>query len=83
MFVTVVGLSFRDGSPSKFFWAASEADPNTLDRETIYALAQRQNHGPFDSPEEAEAAAKRAIGITDDCEITDGGAWDSNWSKLQ
>jgi hypothetical protein len=77
MHVGIVCLSFRDGTPNKYFWWASE-DQN-LDQEKIVAMAKR--NGPFDSAEQAEQAAQTAIGITPDCEIEHGGMWNPKWSK--
>jgi hypothetical protein len=79
MHIGVVEISFRDGTPPKFFWFATETAPEDLDQETILSMAKP--NGPFDSLEEAEQAGERAIGITDDCEIEDGGMWNPAWSK--
>jgi hypothetical protein len=76
MHIGVVCISFRDGSPSKFFWWASETDPNEFDdsdREQVLAMAKK--NGPFDTAAEAEHAARIAIGIGPDCEIQNGGKW--------
>jgi hypothetical protein len=45
-------------------------------------MAAEELHGPFDTPEEADEAAKIAIG-GEDCEVTDAGMWDPAWSRPQ
>jgi hypothetical protein len=60
--VGVVCVSFRDGSPPKYFWWASETDPNEFDdydREQV--MAQAKNNGPFDTAAEAAEAARAKL----------------------
>src|ERR1700757_2197163 len=78
----VAGIRAPDGV-KKFYWFATEDYNRFLAAHSMEAaelLAAEQLHGPFDTAEEADEAAKIAI-VGKDCEFRHGGMWDPAWSK--
>jgi hypothetical protein len=75
-----VVLAAPDGPQTKYYWWASESDPNNLSSQELMVAAAR--NGPFDTAAEAEEAARFAV-IGPDCEVTEGGTWDPACEKPQ
>jgi hypothetical protein len=77
-------LDAPDGPQTKYYWWASETNPNNLsEQEAQELMAATVRNGPFDTKAEADEAARIAV-IGPDCKITKGGKWDdSAWEKPQ
>jgi hypothetical protein len=75
-----VVLDAPDGLQTKYYWWASESDPNNLSSQELMVAAAR--NGPFDTKAEAEEAARIAC-VGPDCELIEGGTWDPAWEKPQ
>jgi hypothetical protein len=82
--VVQVVLDAPEGPQTQFYWWASEnADllqeiAQNLER----SVRHRDLHGPFDTAAAADEAARLTV-LGPDCEVTEGGAWDPAWEKLQ
>jgi hypothetical protein len=78
---TVAGIQTLDGL--KFFWFATEdyAHFRAVVSGRVNPLAQ-ELHGPFDTIDAADAAARVAI-AGKNCKFEHGGMWDPAWSKPQ
>jgi hypothetical protein len=82
---SVAGIKATDGS-TKFYWFATEDYEHflaVLNMEPA-ELMKVELHGPFDTADEADAAAAARIAISGEhCEFRHGGMWDPAWSKPQ
>jgi hypothetical protein len=79
----VAGIT-ADGS-KRFYWFATEDFDYyraVVDMEPTELMATGELHGPFDTAEEADAAARIAIN-GEQCEYRHGGQRDPAWSKPQ
>jgi hypothetical protein len=81
---SVAGITALNNGTKKFYWFATEDYDHfmaVLNFEPA-ALKKVEFHGPFDTAEEADAAAKIAIN-GEHCEYRHGGQWDPAWSRPQ
>jgi hypothetical protein len=80
----VAGITTTDGT-KKFFWFATEDFDHYRaihKMGPVELLATNELHGPFDTADEADAAARIAI-AGENCEFRHGGQWDPAWEKPQ
>jgi hypothetical protein len=80
---SVAGITI--GGRKQYFWFATEDFDHYRaihKMGPVELLATNELHGPFDTADEADAAARIAI-AGENCEFRHGGQWDPAWEKPQ